>query len=128
MSAPASGAKPIPSRRVDDGDRMNDYTPVRKPSPELQQNRTRPVIAPVQRPVQYSPRAVPRYEAPPRSPRSPQPGRIPINTNPSRHTPRPPQEPVRNYTAPRQTAPRNAAPPRSVPSPQRGVVTKQPNH
>jgi hypothetical protein len=133
MSAPASGANPIPSRRVDDSDRMNDYTPVRKPSPELQQIRTRPVIAPVQRPVQYSPRAVPRYEAPPRRPQSPQPGRIPINTNPSRHTPRQPQEPARNYTAPRQTAPHNA-PPRqtapliqSAPSPQRGIITKQPN-
>ena len=136
MSSPASNTKPIPSRRVNDSNRMDDYKPVRKPSPEPQRigtlpDRTRPVIAPVQRPVQYSPHAVPRREAPARTPQSPQPIRI-HNSNPSRHTPRPPREPVQNYstprqTAPRQTAPRNAAPPRSVPSPQRGIVTKQLN-
>jgi hypothetical protein len=136
MSAPATSTKPVPSRLVNDSNRMDDYKPVRKPSPEPQRigtapDRTRPVITPAPRPVQYSPHAVPRYEAPTRTPQSPQPIRI-HNSNPSRHTPRPQREPVQNYstprqTAPRQTAPRNAAPPRSVPSPQRGTVIKQLN-
>lgn len=127
MSAPASDTKPVPSRRVD------DYNPARKPAPQPQQirttpDRTPPVITPVQRPVQYSPHAVPRREAMPRTPQSPQPARIPISTNPSRYTPRqtprqtPPQQVVPRQTPPRQTPPRKVAPHRTFQSPQKGAI------
>lgn len=127
MSTPAIGTKPIPSRHAG-ADRINSSSPVHKPSPEPRRietapsDRTSPVTAPAHRTFQYDQRNVPRYEAPARTPQRPWPVYGPNNSNPLHHTPRPWQEPIRDYSTPRQNIPHRTIPLRSAPSPGKGII------